>query len=138
VNFVNERTILCCSETKLRKDSKLPNNLFRRSIIYGNSSTSKNGTAIILGKDISPHLFQIIEVSEYCLSISLKFKRKTNIILTSVYLPHDQKERNIAIKQLQSMVKLAQQKNYHHMIMGDFNSYPKSSPSIQASTSNFK
>jgi hypothetical protein len=83
-------------------------------------------------------VFKILETSEYCSSMVLKFKRKTNILLTVVYLPHDSKERKSASKLIHSTIRMARQNNFHHIITGDFNSYPKNSPAIQAHTTSSK
>jgi hypothetical protein len=127
---------MLCTETKLKKGDPHPKNISGRALIYGESNnTARNGTLLIIGKDLSPHVFKICSVSEYCTSIIMKFKGKTNILLTVTYLPHDKKERKLATKQLYQTTKLAIHHKLHHIIMGDFNSYPKSSPSIGAPTS---
>ena len=125
INSVDNRAILCCTETKLKKDLILPNNYNGRSIIYGSSSSSKNGTAFIIGKDVKPHVFKILETSEYCLSVILKFKRKTNILFTVIYFPHDSKERKTASKLLHSTIRMARRNNLHHIITGILTHIPK-------------
>jgi exonuclease III len=137
-NSVNNRSILFCTETKLKKDTTYPKHINGRSIIYGNSNSAKNGTALIIGKDLSSHVFKITQTTEYCSSIILRFKGKVDILMTALYLPHDKKERRIASKFLYQSIRDASIQKLHHIILGDFNSYPKDSPSIGASTTSDK
>jgi hypothetical protein len=58
--------------------------------------------------------------------------------MTALYLPHDKKEKRIASKFLYQSIRDASIQKLHHIILGDFNSYPKDSPSIGASTTSDK
>jgi hypothetical protein len=138
-NHTSDRTILFCTETKLKQEDRFPRNINGRSIIYGNSSSSaKNGTALIIGRSLTSHIHKIISHSEYCSSILLKFKGKVNILISAIYLLHDKTERKAATKQVIQMVKTAASNKFHHAILGDFNTYPKNSPSINAPTTSIK
>src|SRR5581483_118271 len=71
-NHTSDRTILFCTEIKLKQEDNHPKNINGRSIIYGNSgSSARNGTALILGRSLTPHVYKIINHSEYCLSVIL-------------------------------------------------------------------
>lgn len=133
-NSVSSRSIFFCTETKLKKDTTYPRYINGKSIIYGNSISAKNGTALIIGEDLSSHVHKIIHTSEYCSSIILKFKGKVDILVTALYLPHDKKERKTASNLLRQSIKKASTQRLHHIILGDFNSFPKNSTSIGAPT----
>jgi exonuclease III len=136
--LTNSRSILCCTETKNTKTNPLPKNLYNCSIISSlHSVSAKNGTCIILGSDIKAHIYQTFTINEYWCSVHLKFKPKVNIILTAIYLPHDKTERHIATKSLITHLK-SFKTSFHQILTGDFNTYPKLTPSINAPTSHSK
>jgi endonuclease/exonuclease/phosphatase family metal-dependent hydrolase len=62
----------------------------------------------------------------------MKFKPKIDLIIISIYLPHDPKERKIASL---SLIKfLREHSNKCHILCGDFNTYPTYAPAINAPT----
>jgi len=105
-NSVDNRTILLCTETKIKTSSFFPKNINGRAVIYGSSKDlAKNGTALIIGKDLSAHVFKINQTTEFCSSITLKFKNKINILLTAIYLLHGKKDRKEAVNNYNSWLK---------------------------------
>jgi len=137
-NSIDESSILCCVETKLKNNDYYPSHINGRSLIHGKSKISaRNGTSIILGSKLNTHLSQILSTSKYCSSIVLNFKGKNNILISSLYLPHERNERKKAVNELQVAIKFASKQKLHHIIAGDFNTYTKESPSINANTSSF-
>src|SRR3982751_2507443 len=136
-NITNDRTIICCSETKNTQHSPLPTKMNNKTIISSlpNSSAS-NGASIILTKSITNHIFKTFSLNEFWCAIHLKFKPKVDIIIISCYLPHDPTPRKKAVKSLRDFIR--QHTNKHIIIAGDFNSFPNSAPSINAPSPSFK
>jgi exonuclease III len=135
----NNRAIICCTETKNNQFSPIKPRVLNTTIISSQPAISaKNGASIILGKDLTKHIFQKISINEYWASVHLKFRPKIDIIVTSLYLPHNPKERKEAIHSLQQHFNKFPTTKFHHILAGDFNSYPCNSPSINAPTSTSK
>jgi exonuclease III len=134
---INSRSIICCSETKQNSlhpfPKKINNNLLVSSLP---DTTSKNESSIIISSDLISHIYQTFNPNQYWCAILLKFKPKVEIILTSLYLPHDKNERNIATKSLSKF--LLSHKNKSHILAGDFNTYPIYAPNHKAPTSKQK
>ena len=65
-----------------------------------------------------------------------KFKPKIDLLITSIYLPHDPRERETAILSLTKF--LREHNNKQHVLCGDFNTYPVYAPAINASTTRQK
>jgi exonuclease III len=132
--ITNERAILCCSETKSTQIKPLPKIIKEKTIISSKPNTSaSSGACIITTKAITNHIFQTFAPNEFWCAIHLKFKPKTDIILISAYLPHDPILRKKAVKSLRDFIR--EKRNNHIILAGDFNSYPISSPSINAPSS---
>jgi exonuclease III len=135
----NNRAVICCTETKNNQLFPIKNRVSGTTIISSLPATSaKNGASIILGKDLTKHLFQKFSINEYWTSAHLKFRPKIDIIITSVYLPHNNKERKEAVLSLRQHLNKFPTANFHHILAGDFNSYPHNSPSINAPTTTSK
>jgi exonuclease III len=136
-NITNDRSIICCSETKNTQHNPLPTKMNYKTIISSipNSSAS-NGASIILTKSITNHIFKTFSLNEFWCAIHLKFKPKIDIIIISCYLPHDPILRKKAVKSLRDFIR--QHTNKHMIIAGDFNSFPNSAPSINALSPPFK
>jgi len=139
LDLANSRSIICCSETKNNIFKPLSNHSNTHTIISSKPSNSaKNGASIIIGKDISDHIYQTYSYNEFWCSAHLKFRPKIDCIITAIYLPHDNDERKLAVQSLTSHLKKFQTSKYHHIIAGDFNTYPQNSPAINAPTTNSK
>jgi hypothetical protein len=95
------------------------------------SLSTKNGASIILSKKFSNHIFKVISTNEYWCSIHLKFKPKVDLLVTAIYLPHDPKERSIALKSLKIYLETADS-NMHQVLARDFNTYPLNTHSVNA------
>jgi len=136
-NITSERAVFCCSETKCTESNPLPRKIKDKTIISSKPSTSaSNGACIITTRPITNHIFNTFSTDEFWCAIHLKFKPKANIIIISCYLPHDPNLRKRATKSLREFIRA--QSKFHIIIAGDFNSYPKSSPSINAPSPAFK
>src|SRR5213078_150314 len=98
--------------------------------------TSKNGTCILVGSDLISHIYETFRENQYWCAIHLKFKFKIDLLVTSVYLPHDKEEQKIATSSLIHFLNKHKQK--FHILCGDFNSYPKYAPAHNAPTSHQK
>ena len=137
-NLRNKRSILCSTESKQSKVYPLSKKTLNNIIISSEPSVNaKNGTFIIVGEDLGHHIFETKAVNEYWCAIHLKFRPRVNIIITCLYLPHDKKERKIALNSFKDHIK-SYKNNAHHIVAGDFNSYPYNSPAINAPTTYLK
>jgi hypothetical protein len=133
-SLINESSIILATETKNNATHRLKNRILNHHIIHSIPSTgSKNGACIILGQESYKHLQKITTLNEYWVAVTLAFKGST-IELIAIYLPHDLKERKVAIKSLSSHIKSIK----NGILGGDFNSYPPNSKAINAQTSNQK
>src|SRR3954466_6384573 len=130
-SITNERSILCCSETKSSISNPLPKTSNNTIIIPSlpNSSTS-SGACIILTKSLATHIFNTFSTDEFWCAIHLKFKPKVDIVVISCYLPHDRDLRKTAVISVKNFIKAHH--NKHLIMAGDFNSYHNLSPSINA------
>jgi exonuclease III len=133
----NERAIFCCSETKTTITNPLPKKTNTFTIISSipNQSAS-SGACIIISKAVTNHIFNTYSTNPYWCAIHLKFKPKIDLIILSCYLPHDNDSRKIATTSIHNF--LNEHKKKHIIITGDFNSFPKNTPSINAQTTSFK
>jgi hypothetical protein len=134
---LTHRSIICCDETKPNTNRPFPKRINGNLLISSlPESSSKNGTSILIGKNLTPHIHESFNTSQYWCAIHLKFRPKIDIIITSIYLPHDKDKRSLATSSLISF--LRKHKNKNHILCGNFNSYPKYAPAVNAQTTNFK
>jgi exonuclease III len=137
-NLPNNKSVMCCSETKINTFNYIPKKVLKKTIITSSPSTSsKNGAAIIIGEDIAKHIFKITTTNEFWCAVHLKFKPKVDIVIIAIYLPHDKESRIVAVKSLRQFIG-SQKQEFQLVLAGDFNSFPLNSPSVNAPTTHFK
>src|ERR1043165_3537842 len=123
---------MCLTETKIAKtkNKKFYNNQ-HFTYYWSNSSTSKEGTCILIRNNLQPHIHNILNHPGGAIAIDLFFKHNYKFRIISIYLSSTN---NSIRQQTQSTIitwiQQALQQQLHIIILGDFNS------SIQTTISN--
>src|SRR3954465_15933451 len=85
----NHMTITSITETRTNNmTNKFLKNHNKEVLIYSTSDPNDingSGAAIIINRNLGAHIHEIIEESGRAITLILKFKRKTNIAITSIY-----------------------------------------------------
>ena len=130
---LDPRSLYCCNEVKQNIAHPFPRRINGEFLFSSIPDlTSKNGTCILVGSDLISHIHETFSENQYWCAIHLKFKPKIDLLITSIYLPHDKEEWKIATSSLIHFLNKHKQK--HHILCGDFNSYPKYAPAFNAPT----
>src|SRR5271170_7578373 len=98
---LKSRSIFCCNETKQSALKPFPKRIHNNLMISSLPDlTSKNGTCILIGSHLTSHIHKHYSINPYWCSIYLKFKPKIDLLIISLYLPHDISEHKIATHSL--------------------------------------
>jgi hypothetical protein len=134
---IGPRSIFCCNEMKQSPLHPFPKRIANNLLISSApDTTSKNGTCILIGLHLISHIHNSFSTSPYWCAIHFKFKPKIDLLVISLYLPHDDNDRKIATL---SLIRFLHKHNGKLLILcGDFNFYPIGTPAINAPTTNSK
>ena len=120
-------TISSITETRTNKiTNRFLKNHYREVLIYATTDpkdTNGSGTAILINKTLSAHIHNVQEVPGRAITLTLKFKNKVTVTITSIYNKAN-KDKRIS-RQIIDHLKL----NEHienQVIMGDLNENQKS------------
>jgi exonuclease III len=119
----NKHTISIITETRIKPTYAQflkrhhPNQIQLHSTDPENINGS--GIAIIINKDISPHIHRIEEVPGRCITIQLKFKGRITITISAIYYQADRNK--IVARKIIRHLESQHQNSTHSIIAGDFN-----------------
>jgi len=108
------------SQTQIPKITSTP----YHTIWNPTKNNTKAGTALIIHKTLLPHLYKTEKLESYIISCFFQFKPKIKLCISQIYIPHDLKEKKLALTHLITLINKNSSHNIEHIIMGDFNSTP--------------
>ena len=120
----NNYSIFGLSETKIKNSSQIYYKSKHFITNWSSNETSKAGVALIINNELYKHHYKTTTFNGYIISAFFKFKPKTTLCVTQIYIPHDTTNKQLTLNKLKELIQQNQSNNYIHIIMGDFNSTP--------------
>ena len=85
----HHHTISCLSETRLNQQTArfLKNKHPNTTLLHTSDplNTNGSGAAILINRQLTPHIHSIQDIPGRCITIQLKFRNKVSITISSIY-----------------------------------------------------